>query len=83
LNEFFAMASESSDPKVTPLTETTPASRQSSADQLSGESAASLRSKRLWSTTELMGGETEILIEHNGSIYRLRRTRQGKLILSK
>ncbi len=82
------MTSESSDPQVTPPGQTTSVSQQRPSDQfsggqLSGDNGAHLRSKRLWSTSELMGGEAEVLIEHNGSIYRLRRTRQGKLILSK
>ena len=36
-----------------------------------------------YSTAELFGGAREIEIEHNGEIYRLRITRQGKLILNK
>ena len=31
----------------------------------------------------LLGGRDEILIAHGGDTYRLRRTRQGKLILTK
>lgn len=34
-------------------------------------------------SAELFGGETEILILHNGEQYRLRITRQDKLILTK
>lgn len=37
----------------------------------------------VYSTAELFGGAREIEIEHNGEIYRLRITRQGKLILNK
>ena len=33
--------------------------------------------------TELLRGRTELLIEHAGAIYRLRLTRNGKLILTK
>lgn len=36
-----------------------------------------------YSTAVLFGGTREIEIEHNGEIYRLRITRQGKLILNK
>ncbi len=36
-----------------------------------------------YSTAVLFGGAREIEIEHNGEIYRLRITRQGKLILNK
>ncbi len=34
-------------------------------------------------TIELFGGATEIAISHDDVIYRLRITRQGKLILNK
>ncbi|MCD2172086.1 hemin uptake protein HemP [Rhizobium sp. C4] len=36
-----------------------------------------------YSTAALFRGAREIEIEHNGEIYRLRITRQGKLILNK
>jgi hemin uptake protein HemP len=36
-----------------------------------------------WRSEELLGAECEALILHNEEIYRLRRTRQGKLILYK
>jgi hemin uptake protein HemP len=32
---------------------------------------------------DLFAGRTEICIEHEGSVYRLKITRQGKLILNK
>lgn len=35
------------------------------------------------STRELFGKGHEVLIDHEGSLYRLRITRQGKLILNK
>lgn len=38
--------------------------------------------KRL-SSTSLLQGAPEIEIEHNGAVYRLRQTSQGKLILTK
>jgi len=34
-------------------------------------------------SAELLGGRGEVEILHQGEIYRLRRTRQGKLILTK
>ena len=34
-------------------------------------------------TRDLLGGGNELRIEHNGEIYTLRQTRQGKLILTK
>ena len=36
-----------------------------------------------WRSEELLGDRPEVLILHNNEIYRLRRTRQGKLILHK
>ena len=51
--------------------------------------AASLRAERLplsvrtLSSSSLFQGEHEIGIEHHGALYRLKITRQGKLILNK
>jgi hemin uptake protein HemP len=36
-----------------------------------------------WRSEELLGDRSEVLILHNNEVYRLRRTRQGKLILYK
>lgn len=38
---------------------------------------------RSFDTTELFGGDTEIEITHQHTVYRLKITRQGKLILNK
>jgi hemin uptake protein HemP len=38
---------------------------------------------RTLSSESLFDGRTEISIDHGGSIYRLKITRQGKLILNK
>ena len=35
------------------------------------------------SSSDLLQGATEIRIDHGGEMYRLRQTRQGKLILTK
>ncbi len=35
------------------------------------------------SSVTLLNGRTEIKIEHEGEIYRLRRTSKGKLIMTK
>lgn len=35
------------------------------------------------SSEDLLGGRPEVMIEHKGDLYRLRHTRQGKLILTK
>ncbi|MEX2172792.1 MAG: hemin uptake protein HemP [Pirellulaceae bacterium] len=36
-----------------------------------------------WKSEELLGEKTEVLIVHGSEVYRLRRTRQDKLILYK
>jgi hemin uptake protein HemP len=36
-----------------------------------------------WRSEELLGSHVEVTIVHNNEIYRLRRTRHGKLILYK
>jgi hemin uptake protein HemP len=36
-----------------------------------------------WRSEELLGNRSEVQIVHNNEIYRLRRTRHGKLILYK
>ncbi|MFW5845457.1 MAG: hemin uptake protein HemP, partial [Planctomycetota bacterium] len=36
-----------------------------------------------WSSAQLLGRRDEIVIHHAGTVYRLRRTRQDKLILTK
>ena len=36
-----------------------------------------------WRSEELLGEQTEVLIVHGNEVYRLRRTRQDKLILYK
>ena len=39
--------------------------------------------REAWRSEELLGDKTEVQILHNNEVYRLRRTRQGKLILYK
>lgn len=41
------------------------------------------KARESWRSDELLGERTEVLILHNDDVYRLRRTRQGKLILYK
>ncbi|HEV7319956.1 MAG TPA: hemin uptake protein HemP [Ensifer sp.] len=41
------------------------------------------RAPRIIESRELFGSENEILISHDGAIYRMKITRQGKLILNK
>jgi len=45
--------------------------------------ASSTEAARTISSQELMQGHRELLIEHAGETYRLRVTRNGKLILNK
>lgn len=45
--------------------------------------APKLPPREAWQSEELLGERTEVLILHNNEVYRLRRTRQGKLILHK
>jgi hemin uptake protein HemP len=44
---------------------------------------AAMRPARTVASAAVFKGETEIGIEHHGELYRLRITRQGKLILTK
>ena len=42
-----------------------------------------LPSSPLFDSTKLLGGTREVLIRHGGVVYRLRHTRNDKLILTK
>ena len=61
-------------------TRTEPSSRASSSIP-SGEPAAT--DAREWNSEQLFGREQEIVIRHESYLYRLRRTKLGKLILTK
>jgi len=39
--------------------------------------------QRVWQSEQLLGCQPEVIIMHQGKAYRLRSTRQGKLILYK
>ncbi|OHB50447.1 MAG: hypothetical protein A2Y10_16815 [Planctomycetes bacterium GWF2_41_51] len=41
------------------------------------------RETRLLESSQLFGSDNEIMIRHQGSVYRLRITRNGKLIMNK
>ncbi|MBB4188284.1 hemin uptake protein HemP [Sinorhizobium terangae] len=41
------------------------------------------QNQRVVESRDLFRGDSEILISHDGTIYRMRITRQGKLILNK
>lgn len=45
--------------------------------------APTAQAPRVIESRDLFRGRTEILIAHDGSIYRMKITRQGKLILNK
>ncbi len=42
-----------------------------------------LGGQRVWQSDQLLGRDPEVIIMHQGKAYRLRSTRQGKLILYK
>ena len=48
-----------------------------------GQSLPDEAAKEKYNSRDLFHGQQEILIEHAGHAYRLRITRQGKLILTK
>jgi hemin uptake protein HemP len=58
-------------------------SRPSQAPLLAGVDAAPVTSVRRISSQRLLAGERELVIQHLGSEYHLRLTRNGKLILTK
>lgn len=47
------------------------------------EAIANDEQRRVWKSDDLLGPDTEALILHRGQTYRLRCTKQGKLILYK
>ncbi len=47
------------------------------------QAGGGLPQQRLVASDEILGGEKEVLISHHGEVYRLRETRNGKLILGK
>jgi hemin uptake protein HemP len=58
----------------------------SPTEQLAGPAPIEYKAPELreaWRSEELLGERTEVKILHNNEVYRLRRTRQGKLILYK
>ena len=56
--------------------------KPSDAELLTMQSSASISCPRLYSQ-HLFASTNEVIIEHAGEEYRLRLTRQGKLILTK
>ncbi|MCL7999159.1 hemin uptake protein HemP [Brucella sp. 21LCYQ03] len=64
-------------PEIQPHLDTA-GSTQSRASEQSYESKL-----KTYGSRELFNGSREVAIEHGGSLYRLKITRQGKLILNK
>jgi hemin uptake protein HemP len=52
-------------------------------DPPEGHQASAKRIVREVASAELLRGETEVLIRHGDELYRLKLTRNGKLILQK
>lgn len=55
----------------------------SSAETPDNERSDGRREERCFDSEELLRGQKEILIRHESEVYRLRVTRNGKLILQK
>jgi hemin uptake protein HemP len=54
-----------------------------SVDAAPSRDGADPSSRRIVKSSELLAGRSELNIEHNGELYLLRRTSNGKLILTK
>lgn len=72
-------------PPIAPTKPPAPAAQPGMAVEsgLAGQQPQKLPARDAWRSEELLGDRAEVLIMHNNEIYRLRRTRQGKLILHK
>ena len=53
------------------------------AKSASSDALPEPKARRLLASADLFGGVNEVEIEHQGELYRLRRTSKGKLILTK
>ena len=60
-----------------------PAPEAPSATNVAPVAAPERSPPRVWNSEDLLGTEAEALIMHRGQTYRLRCTKQGKLILYK
>ena len=54
---------------------------KAAADRQSQSSASA--GPKVWKSEEIFGNEVEVFIAHEDQLYRLRQTRNGKLILCK
>jgi len=53
------------------------------SDQPFGPMPTALSGTKIWASEALFGDAAEVLIAHDGQLYRLRRTHNGKWILCK
>ena len=60
-----------------------PLTTDSTNGPLRTDASVDASARESWRSEELLGDRTEVQILHNNEVYRLRRTRQGKLILHK
>jgi hemin uptake protein HemP len=68
---------------IQPTPPTPPADGHSGAASHHAAEFAAPAAREKWNSAELLGDRIEILIQHGSEVYRLRRTRQDKLILYK
>jgi len=68
---------------ATSLRTDTPARVLEAASVVQASPDAATSVTRCWRSDELLAGASAVLIEHQGQVYQLRATRQGKLILTK
>ncbi|MBW0172629.1 MAG: hemin uptake protein HemP [Hydrogenophaga sp.] len=52
-------------------------------DLQASQDSQDTRGLPVWPSADLLRGQKAVAIDHNGSLYRLQTTRQGKLILTK
>lgn len=57
--------------------------REMKTEELQGMDDIRANRVRVLESKDLFGGNTEILIRHDDAVYRMKITRQGKLILNK
>ena len=65
------------------MEENSPDSRNHAANAAFSQSPEAIDPRPRLRSVDLFGSAREILIEHAGEYYRLRLTRQGKLLLTK
>lgn len=58
-------------------------SPQRPAGAIASAAAPQAPARPRWASEHLLGGHPEVEIEHQGVVYRLRRTALGKLIMTK